>query len=322
MKKREYHFIVNTHARGGLGRFIWGRLRAELYRRRVPFTEHLTKYPGHACEIALELTQGITEDAQTETVLIAFGGDGTVNEVINGIEYLDRVLFGYIPVGSGNDFARGMCLPKRPEEALDMLLERSIESETDVCAIRRAGKVRRFVVSAGMGFDASVCHEACVSKWKKLLNSLKLGRLSYILIAAHRIIKNKTATLTIRDGSGVEYTFQKAYLAAVMNQRYEGGGLRLAPSAQTDDGLLDVIVISGLPKALLMLLLPSAFFGKHVYCPGVFVRQTRCVEIRSERTLPLHVDGEPLFLRDRIEAYVLKRKLRILVPASACDEDL
>lgn len=313
-QNREYHFIINPRARSGLGHLIWNRLKAKLHRRQISFCEHFTKYPGHACRIARELTRSLPDESGKQLVIVALGGDGTVNEVINGLENMEHVLFGYIPIGSGNDFARGMGLPRIPEESLEMILDKGEEMQIDLGVVRRGGKTRRFAVSSGMGFDAAVCHEVCVSPWKKFLNRMKLGRLSYVLIALHRIIGDKPAQITIRDREGHEKQFSKAYFAAVMNQQFEGGGIRFSPKAKPDDGLLDVIVISKLPKLLLILLLPTAFAGLHIYFPGVYTCQAKAVKIKSDRPLPLHADGEPLFLRDEMEAGISRRKLRILVP--------
>lgn len=313
MDQREYHFIINPKARSGLGHIVWNRLRARLLREKIRFSEHLTQHPGHACEIASHLTKDLP-DAGEQLVVVALGGDGTVNEVINGLHNMDRVLFGYIPIGSGNDFARGMGLVRQPDAALETIIGSGKVVQMDLGIVRRSGKTRRFAVSTGMGFDAAVCHEVCVSPWKKFLNRMKLGKLSYVLIALHRIVKDRTFSMTVRAGDGYEKTFRNVYFVAVMNQQYEGGGMRFTPKASAGDGMLDVIIVSGLPKALLVLLLPTAFFGRHVHFPGVHTWQTKRIEIIADRPLPIHADGEPLFLRERMEAGIAKRKLQIIVP--------
>ena len=108
-----YHFIVNPNARSGLGQKVWKDLEIMLKTRNIEYEVHFTKYQKHATA----MTQKITSDGNEHTV-VALGGDGTVNEVVNGIVDFDKTILGYIPIGSSNDFARGLKLPKEPEKAL------------------------------------------------------------------------------------------------------------------------------------------------------------------------------------------------------------
>ena len=98
-----YHFIINPAARSGLGEHMWKKLEPLLKQRRISYQAVFTRYQSHATKIAEE----ITSDGDRHT-LIVLGGDGTVNEVINGIVYLGQTELGYIPLGSSNDLARGL----------------------------------------------------------------------------------------------------------------------------------------------------------------------------------------------------------------------
>ena len=108
----KYHFIVNPKSRSGMGEMIWTMIEPELKKRRVDYQRYLTEKRRHAEKIAA----GITADEQ-EHMIVVLGGDGTVNEVINGIRIPEKVTLGYIPIGSSNDFARGLNIPKDPMEA-------------------------------------------------------------------------------------------------------------------------------------------------------------------------------------------------------------
>ena len=98
-----YTFIVNPNARSGLGKKVWGNLESILKKRNVPYEVYFTKYQKHATKV----TSKITSDGENH-VVVALGGDGTVNEVVNGIQDFEKTFFGYIPIGSSNDFARGL----------------------------------------------------------------------------------------------------------------------------------------------------------------------------------------------------------------------
>ena len=169
--EKEYDFIINPKARSGMGMKAWQKIESELKARHINYRVYLTKRRGHAAKTAAF----ITADDKRHTIVV-LGGDGTVNEVVNGIKRPDLITFGYIPIGSSNDFARGLKLPKDPMKALQSVLSPKKVISADVGQISREGKSRRFIVSAGMGFDAGVCHEVCVSQWKKRLNKIGLGK--------------------------------------------------------------------------------------------------------------------------------------------------
>ena len=187
-----YHFIVNPNARSGLGQKVWKDLDIILRTRNIEYEVHFTKYQKHATAI----TQKITSDGE-EHIVVALGGDGTVNEVVNGIVDFDKTILGYIAIGSSNDFARGLKLPTEPEKALETILTCPHLHPMNVGELRYKDKLRRFAVSSGLGFDADIVHESVVSPVKYILNKMKLGKLTYVLVAIHRLFLTTPCTLTI-----------------------------------------------------------------------------------------------------------------------------
>ena len=303
----EYDFIVNPKSRSGMGEMAWKVLEPELKKRRVSYRVHMTAKRKNAAKIANLLTA----DGEERT-LVVLGGDGTLNEVINGIQEPDKITLGYIPIGSSNDFARGLGIPKEPFAALDAVLHPERIIRMDLGVLSDETRSRRFLVSAGIGFDAAVCHEVCVSRWKVILNKLGLGKLSYAVVALDRLVKDRPAhlSLTLEDGSRRE--FPRTYFAAFMNLPYEGGGFKFCPDASPEDGMLDVIVAHGLPVLKILFLLPLAFGGRHTGFKGVTI--LRCRKVRAEAAVPLaiHTDGEPGFPRRTIEARALETGLRVI----------
>ena len=179
--------------------------------------------------------------------------------------------------------------------------------------LKRGGKGRRFAVSAGIGFDAAVCHEVCVSKWKRVLNLLKIGKLSYAVVAMDRIIKDRPVKLELTMDDGSTKVFEKTYFAAFMNLPYEGGGFKFCPEASGSDGFLDIMVVANLSKFKILCLLPTAFSGKHTRFKGVTTLKCRSAKVVTDRALPLHTDGEPSFLSKEIEVSLEKEKLNVIV---------
>ncbi len=301
-----YHFIVNPNARSGLGKATWNEIEKELIRRGVDYQSYETKYQKHATKIVRRLTA-----AEGLHHLVVLGGDGTINEVVNGIYDLEKVLLGYIPIGSSNDFARGFGLPKEPLEALSYILDTPNYALMDVGFISyRENKKRRFAVSSGIGFDAAVCHEVVVSKLKRFFNKLGLGKLAYTGVAFSQIIKSKPTDMTITI-DGISKRYENVLFATVMNHQYEGGGFKFCPKADPTDGKLDVVIAADISKFRFLTLLPLAFKGLHTIAPGIHTLQGNNVEISSDRALPVHTDGEPIFLQRKLYAALEPKKLRI-----------
>ena len=303
-----YDFIVNPHSRSARGLEIWSRIETILKQREVNYHVHFTKYRRHATEIARELT----EDLQEHTI-VALGGDGTVNEVVNGISDYSKVIFGYIPSGSGNDFARGLGLSQQPEAALEAILNPTEIRPMDVGVLRYASRQRCFVISAGIGFDAAICHQAAVSKIKRLLNRLRLGKMTYTLIALYRLMLDQPVRMQIQIDDQEPQSFESVYFSAVMNNLYEGGGFKFCPQADSSDGILDVILVSNLKKWQILLWLVTAYSGRHVHSTGVFIFSGKKIRIDSSRALPVHTDGEPVFLQNHLEFSPAQQQLRVIL---------
>ena len=116
-----YYFIVNPNAHGGRGEKIWRKLERQIIRSGIRYEAYQTEEPGDARRIAAALTA----DMQEPATIVAVGGDGTVNEVLNGLAISERLTFGYIPTGYGNDLARGLKLSGKPGKCLKRILRRS-----------------------------------------------------------------------------------------------------------------------------------------------------------------------------------------------------
>ena len=302
-----YTFIVNPNARSGLGQKVWNKLEAILKEKNVDYNVYFTNHAKHATQITAE----ITSDGNEHTV-VALGGDGTVNEVVNGIQDFEKTIFGYIPIGSSNDFARGLSLPKDPVKALHTILNCPNLHAMNVGELSYKNKKRRFAVSSGIGFDADICHESAVSHVKRFLNKLHLGKLTYVCIALHRLFVTKPCTVTVTMDQGEPISFSATYFVAMMNNKYEGGGVKFCPKAKNDDDKLDVIVAANASKLKVLCLIPLALFGWHTPFKGVNIYTCGHVDIQAERALPLHTDGEIFFLQRHVSAECMPWKLRVI----------
>lgn len=302
-----YNFIVNPNARSGLGQKVWNKLEKILKQEKIDYRVYFTKYQKDATNITRRITAG-----DKEQVVVALGGDGTVNEVVNGIVNFKNTILGYIPIGSSNDFARGLKLPKNPITALKIVLSKPHLHPMNVGEICYKEKSRRFAVSSGIGFDADICHESVVSHFKAFLNKIKLGKLTYVGIAIHRLFLTTPCSIKLTLDNKKELHYPKTYFVALMNNKFEGGGVKFAPDAKNDDDMLDVLVAYNMPKLKVLALFPSAFIGFHTRFKGICLHRAKAVKISSERPLPIHTDGEPIFLQKQLKASCISEKIRVI----------
>ena len=303
-----YYFIVNPKSRSKRGTELWGVISDILKQRSISYKFFVTRYRGHATELARALTQ-----KDPTCTLVAVGGDGTVHEVLSGITNIDTITFGCIPSGSGNDFVRGMHLSKDPVKALEAILDPEYFVSMDLGVVTgQNNDVQRFGVSSGIGYDAGICHEALASPIKNTLNRFHLGKLTYAVIAAKQILLYEPCPMEIQMNGDRHYSYDRTYLVAAFNQNVEGGGLMLAPNAVPDDGALDVIIVEGMSRLKILLLLPLAFGGLHTHLKGVHIMRCKSVSIRASRKLPIHLDGESGGIHKHLNISLEEKKLRVI----------
>ncbi len=302
------NFIINPNARTGQGLKTWNELEKTLKERKVIYQAFLTRYRGHAANITEKLLS-----ETTHSTLVILGGDGTINEVISKIADPASVTLAYIPIGSSNDFARGMNISHNPQEALAHILSPSRFSYLSIGRLDYGKRSRRFAVSAGFGLDAEVCCRIAFSRLKIVLNKLSLGKFSYVGIALQSLMFNtpKKMVITLDDSRSV--SFKKVYFAAAMNQKYEGGGFMFCPDADPMDEYLDIIVAEGLSRLKIFCLLPTAFFGRHTGFSGIHVYRCRKAVMKSEVPLPFHTDGEPVSLMRQVSASIEPQKIQFII---------
>ncbi|MDQ6887107.1 MAG: YegS/Rv2252/BmrU family lipid kinase [Gemmatimonadota bacterium] len=213
-------------------------------------------------------------------VAIAVGGDGTINEVLNGLDG-SKVALGIIPVGTANDFARQVGIPDDPDHAMDVILQRK-PVRIDTASLNG----RRFlnVSTGGMGAEATAETPPEAKE--------QLGPLAYALTGVRKLA-DLQATRAHFSGKGFELEGE-FLIFGVGNARVTGGGTMIAPRASLTDGLLDICVVESMPLPRLSRVLLKLRRGQHVGEEGVHYAQLPALEIEAERAVSVNVDGESL----------------------------
>ena len=264
-------------------------------------------------EIVITVAEGDAATAAAQALddgvdhLFVGGGDGTLNEVLNGVANipggLETVTFGLIPLGTGNDFATALGIPKDVEQAVAQLFE----GPTTTVDVGRLND-RYFVnVSAG-GFIADVS-DAVNPQLKTIA-----GKLAYLLGGAQVVFNSEPVQATIRLAGRTES--RSLHTFAICNSQLVGGGRVIAPRAVVDDGLLDACLIDAMPTVEFLALLRRLSSGDHLDDPRVTYVQTDQIELTFDRRIKVNTDGQVLEA-ERCAYSVMPRAATFLGPRSA-----
>ena len=276
------------------------RRRAALLRERfqaasVSGEVHVTERAGHAADLAADaLRLGVH-------TVIAWGGDGTINEVASVLAGTNAAL-GIVPAGSGNGFARALGIPTQPRSAIDGAL-RGVDRLIDVGELND----RRFFNIAGVGLDARIAERfnACEQG--------KRGMGPYLRIGIREAFRYRPVPLEI-DLQG-ERLSSRALLVAFANGCEYGNGARIAPHARVDDGRLEAVVADDRSPIARVWGSRHLLLGRPERARGILYRSVQHAEIRAAGPIPYHVDGEHGIADRIVTVRIRPGYLRVRVPA-------
>ncbi|SHF80533.1 diacylglycerol/lipid kinase family protein [Ornithinibacillus halophilus] len=279
-------FIVNPAAGHGRGKRIYTKIKKSTIYQEVQSKVYFTEYPNHAEELATEISK---QNLENLIAVVVIGGDGTLHEVMNGIDPLINVAF--IPGGSGNDFARGSKIKGNPIEILRRVIE---EHSTDYWLGKysiEGDKPRQFVNSIGFGFDAAIADQANRAVYKKLLNKLHIGTVSYVFALIQVLFHFKPfhAELVL---DGKKYIIDDCWMVTITNHAYYGGGMKIIPTAKIQPNNFSVLIVDKISKWKILGLFLTVFSGKHVSFKEVNVYQAKDIMFRAQRDVSYQVDGQ------------------------------
>jgi len=274
-------FIINPVAGNGKALKKWRQFEQTLH---FPYEARFTEKSGHATKLAKAM------QAHKEPVLlIGFGGDGTLREIIAGAAGSENLIVGSVAAGSGNDFGRGFAA--FPDAA-------SIQRFLNAPSFRKEDlgefgdkAIHQFVSSSGIGFDAEISVLVNRSPAKKWLNKVGAGKIVYLLYVIKTLMKFELFHLAVEDANGKKF-YNNVWFATISNQPFFGGGMKISPNSKTDDGLLELTVVHNLPRLKLLLVFGTVFTGAHTRFKEVVQISGPEFRLTANKSIFRHVDGD------------------------------
>jgi YegS/Rv2252/BmrU family lipid kinase len=266
--------LVNPAAGGGRALKALPRVEAALRREGVRFRTERTRSLSHAREL-------VTMATEAGDAVVTLSGDGLIGCAAGVMRGRDDALLGVLPGGRGNDFVRVLGLPLDPVEAARALPR---------CEVRHldVGDVggTTFIGIASLGFDSDA---------NRIANAAPsvLGPVAYVYGALRALAGYRPATFTLTLDGG-EVLERRAFTVAAANSKAYGGGMFLAPGAELDDGLLDIVIVGEVTRRHFVASLPKVFKGTHVDQPEVEVRRAGSVRVQADRAFDVYADGDPI----------------------------
>lgn len=285
----KYFVIVNPNAGGGQAKKDWPKIQELLRIKNLDFDYSLTSHQRHAIKLSMNaLKAGYRK-------LIAVGGDGTINEIVNGIMESSiaktDIRLGVIMIGTGNDWGRMFNIPNDYEKAIDLIIKEHYFSQ-DVGKVeyylQDQKQSRYFINTAGLGFDAMVVEHA-----NKAKDMGKSSKFSYILTLLKTLMKYKKLDVNIQL-SGRPLQGSQLFTMSIGIGKYSGGGMMQVPDALPDDGFFDIMIVNQIRKGKIIRKIKKLYDGNIGKIKEVQLLRTDQIEVQSQDLLLLQVDGESL----------------------------
>jgi len=287
--------IINPNAGKGLGYRLAHKVETLFKEKGFDFDTRYTYGVKHAVHIA---SKGALDGYRT---IVAVGGDGTINEVTNGIAEHKDIKFGIISIGTGNDYIKAVGIPSVLEEAVDVVIKgKTRKVDIGLC------ENHYFINGLGVGFDAQVASD--LYKIKRLR-----GFAAYLVTVVKNLFFFKNPEIELAFNNNL--IKRKSMMVSVMIGNYLGGGFYLTPEAKVDDGLFDVLSLGDFKLLHRFFHLPKVPKGTHFAVKGVELYQTDEITISSDSNLKIHIDGEMTDISSHhFTIKILEKKLNLIVP--------
>ena len=291
-----FHFIYNPIAGKGKALRCRQALEPMLAASGAEYRFHETRRPREGADIARELTRGAGPEGSD---IVAMGGDGTLNEVLNGLSDPANTRLGIIPCGSGNDFAAVMGIPGAPKDALRLILR----GEAKYTDYMECGGVRG-INAIGTGIDVDILRR---------YNRMKLlkGSAAYLVSLVLTLFEYKPRRFTELLGDAAQP--HSAFIACAGNGQRIGGGIPICPRAVIDDGLMDIVIVDDISRPRI----PGAFMKlmkrQILTLPSTDFKRASALRLASDGPMPVQIDGE-IYEDLPFDVHLVTGQLRVYRP--------
>ena len=297
-KKKKITFIINpisgTHSKDELPKII----ESTIDKSRFNCELRMTEYAGHAAEIALDCAE------RGHDVVVAVGGDGTVNEVARSLTHTQTAL-AIVPCGSGNGLARHLCLPMDTRKSIEIINACKIEA-FDYGIIND----QPFFCTCGMGFDAFIS--------LKFAEAGKRGPITYVENVLKEGLKYKPETYEVEDETGARR--YKAFLIACANASQYGNNAYIAPGATMKDGEMDVIIMEPFDVLDAPQIAADLFMKTLTNNSKIKTFRAKRIQIHRKEPGAIHFDGDPMMTDADIDVHIEHHGIRIVTNPEAIED--
>lgn len=279
-----YYILANPNAGSRKGERSLKLLLPYLEENGLSYKLFATERTGQEASFI----QKILEEKKPEDQLLILGGDGTISLALNALPA--DFSFGYIPSGSGNDFARSLGLSLDPIQAFKNIRHNQAK-DFYVMRYKSQSFSGYALNNVGIGLDAAIVKATNGSRVKKLLNSIKLGRLSYLMTALHVLFSKKSFCISIYNLKDT-FKFDNAFLLTFTKHPYFGGGVKIAPEASNLNQEIHLIELDKYSMPKIFSLIPSVLQGRHLENDIFHHSVSTAVSVTPQSTQPVQIDGE------------------------------
>lgn len=299
-----YYILANPNAGSRKGEHSLKLLLPYLEKEGLSYKLFATEHTGQEASFI----QKILEEKSTEDQLIILGGDGTISLALNALP--DDLPFGYIPSGSGNDFARSLGLSFDPIQAFKNIRQNKTK-DFYVIHYKSQSFSGYALNNVGIGLDAAIVKATNGGRMKNMLNALKLGRLSYFLTALHVLFSKKPFEISVYNMKNA-FKFDNAFLLTFTKHPYFGGGIQIAPEATNLSKEIHLVELDRYSIPKIFSLIPSVLKGKHLDNNLFHHSVSTAAAVTPKSVQPVQIDGESFTIQSNDTLTLTSEKRKII----------
>lgn len=299
-----YYILANPNAGSRKGERSLKLLLPYLEKEGLSYKLFATEHTGQEASFIPK----ILEEKSTEDQLIILGGDGTISLALNALP--DDLPFGYIPSGSGNDFARSLGLSFDPIQAFKNIRQNKTK-DFYVIHYKSQSFSGYALNNVGIGLDAAIVKATNGGRMKNMLNALKLGRLSYFLTALHVLFSKKPFEISVYNMKNA-FKFDNAFLLTFTKHPYFGGGIQIAPEATNLSKEIHLVELDRYSIPKIFSLIPSVLKGKHLDNNLFHHSVSTAAAVTPQSVQPVQIDGESFTIQSNDTLTLTSEKRKII----------